>query len=190
MLDPVRPWGGVIRAYRSRDVVTRVCDAPWQLAGYWKLRCDVFVREQRLFGVSDRDARDAVAYPIVALASTAGMPDEVVGVVRIYPEAPGIWYGGRLGVTHAYRRHGIVGEKLIKTAVGTARALGCQRFLATVQQANVRYFEHHRFDVLEAIEICGTPHCLMAARVEEFGPLPLPNGALGPLSANPEEAAA
>ena len=65
--------------------------------------------------------------------------------MRIYRErAPAVentWFGGRLGVAHAYRRVCAVGTALITEAVSTAHSRGCQRFLATVQEANARYFE-------------------------------------------------
>ncbi len=179
MLDAVRPWGGTVRAYRSPAVVTTVCNERWQLDGYWALRRQIFVNEQSLFELDDRDEHDDHAHPIVSLSTAAGMADQVVGIVRIYQQGANLWFGGRLGVCQAYRRHGVVGERLIKTAVGTARALGCETFLATVQAPNVRYFERHRFDVVEPIVVCGQPHSLMRARVDEFLPLPLPADAVG-----------
>lgn len=174
MFDGTCPWGARVRAYRSRDVFTTVCSEPWQVAGYWHLRTSIFVDEQRLFSRSDRDANDARSLPIVSLSMQGGMLDQVIGIVRVYPGEDAVWYGGRLGVCKEYRRHGVVGERLIKVAVGTARALGCQRFLATVQAANVRYFERHRFDVQRAIEVCGRPHSLMEARLADFEPVSLP----------------
>ena len=178
MLEATLPWGSRVRGYRSRFIETSVCEAQWQRNAYWNLRRCIFVEEQSLFQVSDRDERDAAALPIVAMSTSFGMPDQVIGVVRIYPVESAIgeatWYGGRLGVDRAYRRHGVVGEKLIKRAVGTARGLGCQSFLATVQAPNVRYFERYNFEVLRGVQLYDTPHALMRARVERFEPLTLP----------------
>jgi putative N-acetyltransferase (TIGR04045 family) len=151
-----------------------VADEPWQVAGYWALRRAIFAREQRLFMDSDRDEHDDSALPIVALSLTAGMPDAVVGVVRVYPIGQNQWFGGRLGVCPVYRRHGIVGETLIRTAVGTALGAGSTRFFATVQPPNVRYFQRHHFDVVGERLVCGVTHALMEARLHEFKPLPAP----------------
>lgn len=94
MLDAIHPWGGRVRAFRSQWIKTRVADEPWQLAGYWRLRHAIFTGEQRLFRDSDRDEHDERALPIVALSSTAGMPDAVVGVVRVYAAGHDEWFGG------------------------------------------------------------------------------------------------
>jgi len=108
--------------------------------------------------------------PIVAQGEIAGMPDSVVGVVRIYAaaDAPHTWFGGRLGVAHAYRRVGAVGTALITEAVSTAHGSGCERFLATVQEANARYFEHHHFWRLETLCLLGRPHVLMQADLARY----------------------
>ena len=174
MLDSIHPWGGRVRPFRSPAIETRVADEAWQLRGYWRLRRQIFSEEQQLFPGSDQDERDASAIPIVALSLSAGMPDAVVGVVRIYPAGGSEWYGGRLGVSPLYRRHGVVGESLIRAAVGTAKGAGCTRFLATVQLANVRYFTRHHFEALGRESVCGVPHAVMRANLEAFRALPYP----------------
>jgi len=163
MLDRVHPWGKPLRAQTAQRVTAQLAQEPWQLAAYYRLRREIFSAEQGLFVESDRDSFDEHASPIVAQGEIAGMPDGVVGVVRIYEEAKNTWFGGRLGVARAYRRVGAVGSALITEAVSTAHAWGCTRFLATVQDGNVRYFEHHHFRRLEAISLLGRPHWLMQA---------------------------
>jgi putative N-acetyltransferase (TIGR04045 family) len=170
MLDAVNPYGRRVPAYRSPALVTEVARERWQLEAYARLRRRVFVEEQGLFHGDDVDAFDARALPIVAQSVVHGMPHEVVGVVRIYEASPGQWYGGRLAVSRDYRRHGEVGESLIRVAVCSANARGCERFLATVQEPVVRYFERHHFRYLEPISVCGQPHALMAAELEWFPP--------------------
>jgi putative N-acetyltransferase (TIGR04045 family) len=91
-----------------------------------------------------------------------------VGVVRIYEDDRHTWFGGRLGVAPAYRRVGAVGGALITEAVSTAHAWGCTRFLATVQEANARYFEHHHFRRLEALKLFDRPHVLMQADLARY----------------------
>jgi putative N-acetyltransferase (TIGR04045 family) len=169
--DPSQPWGSPGR-FLSRDIVAAVAREPWQIAAYFRLRRDIFEREQGLFTGTDVDEHDAHATPIVAISQVAGMPFEVVGVVRIYHAEGGTWYGGRLGVAHDYRRIGAVGGALIHCAVETAHALGCTRFLATVQQRNVRYFEHYAFQPLGEVTLRRQPHQLMQADLSCFPPCP------------------
>lgn len=168
MLDLVHPWGRPVRPSLGAEVVAEVACEAWQLAGYRELRRAIFAEEQGLFEGSDFDEHDAHALPIVAQSQIGGMDDRVVGVVRIYRSEPGTWYGGRLGVRREFRRFGAIGSALIATAVSTAHALGCQRFLATVQLANVRYFERHHFRVLKPVEVRGLPHQLMQADLAAY----------------------
>jgi putative N-acetyltransferase (TIGR04045 family) len=169
--DPSQPWGSPGR-FLSRDIVAAVARERWQIDAYFRLRRDIFEREQGLFTGSDVDEHDAHATPIVAMSQVAGMPHEVVGVVRIYPSEDGTWYGGRLGVAHDYRRVGAVGGALIHCAVETAHAWGCTRFLATVQRRNVRYFEHYCFRSLSELTLRRQPHQLMQADLARFPPCP------------------
>src|SRR5690242_8208824 len=98
MLDPVHPWGRPLGPTLAAEVVASVVREPWELDGYYRVRRAIFAEEQALFETNDIDEHDAHATPIAATSRIAGMPDEVVGVVRIYESAPGVWYGGRLGV--------------------------------------------------------------------------------------------
>jgi putative N-acetyltransferase (TIGR04045 family) len=170
MLDRVYPWGKPVRAQTAQRVTAELARQPWQVAAYFQLRREIFAAEQGLFAESDRDHLDEHATPIVAQGEIAGMPDGVVGVVRIYREGHDTWFGGRLGVARSYRRVGAVGTALITEAVATAHAWGCTRFLATVQAANARYFEHHHFHRLEALELLGRPHFLMRADLDRYPP--------------------
>jgi putative N-acetyltransferase (TIGR04045 family) len=170
VLDAVNPWGRPVRPSLGAEIVAQVANEPWQHSGYRELRRAIFAEEQGLFEGSDFDEHDAHALPIVAQSQIAGMADKVVGVVRIYRSEPGTWYGGRLGVRREYRRFGAIGSALITTAVSTAHGLGCQRFLATIQQANVRYFERHHFRVLRELSVRGRPHQLMQADLACYPP--------------------
>ncbi len=170
MLDTSLPWGRRVRPYVSPYVRAQIAVESWQIAAHFELRAQIFAAEQRLFVGSDVDAHDAAAQPIVALSSAFGMDDEVVGVVRIYPADGDTWYGGRLGVCSRYRAHGTVGTALIECAVSSAHALGCGRFLATVQEPNVRYFERHHFRALAPLALQGRPHRLMEADLAHFPP--------------------
>lgn len=140
--------------------------SPTEIAAYYQLRREIFCQEQRLFESSDRDEYDLVAYPIIA----TNEDNNVVGVVRIYETEPRVWYGGRLGVRRDYRRVGRIGKGSIQKAVTTANAWGCDRFLATVQLPNVRFFQRLHWNSLKEIIICDRPHHLMEAELEFYPP--------------------
>jgi putative N-acetyltransferase (TIGR04045 family) len=161
------------------------------LAGYWQLRSDIFCQEQHLFEASDRDELDKIAYPIVAInhalsqeqAKRQGqfqvqgqsqgqvqVQGQAVGVVRILEQSPRVWYGGRLGVDVNFRRHNQIGKGLIWKAVTTANGWGCDQFLATVQQQNVRFFQRLHWQSIEQLEIRGVTHQLMQADLSYYQP--------------------
>lgn len=97
-------------------------------------------------------------------------PASVLGVVRIYELEPRLWYGGRLGVHEDYRRAARIGKGLIYKAVTTANTWGCDRFLATVQLQNVRFFQRQHWHSLEELTIHGLPHHLMEADLQYYPP--------------------
>jgi putative N-acetyltransferase (TIGR04045 family) len=155
----------------------RIAVAEWERSAYFALRRRIFCDEQQLFTGDDRDGWDAAAIPIVCVAPASRLApgsapgvERVVGVVRIYEPSPGLWYGGRLGVDAAHRRGGVIGRSLVFTAVTTARARGCHRFLATVQPANVTFFERLHWRALGAVEAHGIPHQLMEADLSFYPP--------------------
>ena len=144
------------------------------VADYFSLRKQIFCEEQGLFDQHDRDDLDTHAYPIVAVCHQENEPDRVVGVVRIYEAEDEVgdrlWYGGRLGVHPDFRRVGRIGKGLIQKAVTTANTWGCDRFLATVQQQNVRFFTRLHWNSLEEITILERPHHLMQADLDFYPP--------------------
>ncbi len=138
-----------------------------EVDAYFALRRSIFAEEQQIFEGDDRDHIDQIAYPIVAIAPSI---QQVIGVVRIYEVAPGIWYGGRLGTHSDYRKGWQIGKGLIYKAVTTANSWGCHRFLATVQLQNVRFFERFHWQSLEELSICDRPHHLMEADLNFYPP--------------------
>jgi putative N-acetyltransferase (TIGR04045 family) len=128
----------------------------------------LFCEEQGLFASDDRDPVDDRAIPLVAIACVAGMPDEVVGVVRIWEESPGNWWGGRLGTRLDYRRSEAVGQRLVRLAVGTACRRGCSTFTATVQTPNVPFFERLQWSVVGSAVVCGVSHAVMQADLSHY----------------------
>jgi len=90
--------------------------------------------------------------------------------VRIVEQQPRVWYGGRLGVHREFRRHNQIGKGLIWKAVTTAHGWGCDRFLATVQIQNVRFFQRLHWSSIDELEIKGIPHHLMEADLSYYQP--------------------
>jgi putative N-acetyltransferase (TIGR04045 family) len=138
--------------------------------GYWELRSAIFCEEQDLFADTDRDELDDAAYPITAIHHGSSHCGQVVGVVRIVEQQPRIWYGGRLGVHAEFRRHNQIGKGLIWKAVTTAHGWGCDRFLATVQIQNVRFFQRLHWSSIDELEIKGIRHHLMEADLSYYVP--------------------
>ncbi|MES1951643.1 N-acetyltransferase GCN5 [Salinisphaera sp. S4-8] len=145
-------------------------DRAWEIRAAQRLRKQVFCDEQRLFAHTDRDAIDAIATPIVALSWNGGMAEQVVGTVRIHADDDGLWHGSRLAVARGFRRMAGLGRELIRVAVGSAHARGCRRFTATVQMANVAFFESLHWQTLEQVRVCGAPHALMQADLAWYPP--------------------
>ena len=159
------------------------------ISGYWSLRRSIFCEEQHVFEQSDRDELDRIACPIAALhhgcdpeleleqerleedgLKEDGPEAQVVGVVRIVETEPRLWYGGRLGVHSDFRRHNQIGKGLIWKAVTTANGWGCDRFLATVQIQNVRFFRRLHWTSIDELEIRGIRHHLMEADLDYYMP--------------------
>jgi len=155
---------GTFPAFLAGDLLVKPAEQDWERRDYYALRRAVFSDEQQLLA-QDKDEKDFQAIAIVAVTHHCGMPEQVIGAVRIYQAEPGLWYGGRLCVERAYRRHATIGKALVNEAVSRAIDLGCQTFLATVQQANEAYFHSLHWDSLEPLELLGQAHCLMRARL-------------------------
>ncbi len=163
-----------------------------ELDAYYKIRRDIFCEEQGLFVGDDFDANDPKSIPIIAMNHYMGAPDQVVGVVRIYEEQKGEWFGGRLGVSKEYRSfskficphlftardisalyHMSIAAGLIYRAVSLANYLGCHKFSAHVQEQNVKLFKRLHWNVIGEVEQSGKKHFLMEAELEAYPPTPI-----------------
>ena len=146
-------------------------DGDWELAAARRLRRTVFCLEQGVFAGDDADEIDRHAQTLVALSCVGGMNEQVVGTVRLHAGVDGegdVWWGSRLAVHAAFRRQGLLGTALIRLAVGTARARGCQVFLAHVQQQNQRLFEKLHWRALRSQSLHGRAHVLMQADLPHY----------------------
>jgi len=159
----------------------------WKSKGYWKLRSDVFCKEQGIFSDSDLDSIDDQAIPIVATDECMGIVHNVVGAVRIDERSPRVWWGSRLCVDPNYRTHArfqtnflfegnffnpiftlSIGASLIFKAVSTANYFGCDHFYAHVQSQNVKFFKRLYWEEIEEVIIHGQKHMLMKADLSKY----------------------
>jgi putative N-acetyltransferase (TIGR04045 family) len=146
----------------------------WEADQAFRLRRAVFCIEQGIFVGDDRDDIDRHAQQLVAVSCVAGLPDQVVGTVRIHCDHERVWFGSRLAVHAAFRRYGKIGATLIRLAVSSAHALGCDTFLAHVQSQNVPLFQAMHWDVLAEETLLGRPHHLMQAQLDAYPPCETP----------------
>jgi putative N-acetyltransferase (TIGR04045 family) len=127
-------------ATASRPLAARAVSDAGDLAIHFRIRHQVFVVEQGLFGgTGDRDVHDddpATVHVVGLFDGTA------CGTVRLYPVSgvPGRWKGDRLAVLDGHRHHGL-GAPLVRFAVATAAERGGREMEAYIQPANVRFFE-------------------------------------------------
>jgi len=157
--------------YAPVEYLVREAAQQWEREEAMALRRAVFCIEQGIFARDDRDAIDDHARLLVAMSCNGGMPEQVVGTVRIHRgQADGEWWGSRLAVHPAFRSQGHLGATLIRLAVSRANALGCKLFLAQVQRQNVPLFEKLGWKMLEETEVHGRPHARMQADLGWYPP--------------------
>ncbi|RSV87624.1 MULTISPECIES: MSMEG_0567/Sll0786 family nitrogen starvation N-acetyltransferase [Enterobacterales] len=151
---------------------------PWEQEQAYTLRRRVFCQEQGIFERDDLDDIDRHAHLLVALGSLAGWHEEVVGTVRIHQQQPGVWLGSRLAVDDRFRRQGQLGPMLIRLAVSSANALGCQAFYAHVQAQNEPLFRRMHWHSLGELVMRGIPHVFMQADLTYYPPCYDPNSGM------------
>lgn len=171
-----QPWCELDEHYTPQEFRIQWASDPWMAREALALRRQVFCDEQALFVRDDADAidRDPSMRSLVAVTCLAGEADEVVGTVRIHQAAPGVWWGSRLAVRADWRTHKRLGTSLIRLAVSSAHALGCEEFLAHVQGQNVALFERLNWLSLEKLELHDKPHALMRASLAHYPPCTTP----------------
>jgi putative N-acetyltransferase (TIGR04045 family) len=118
----------------------RTAEGADELAWHFDLRRRVFVFEQGIFELDDRDVHDDDERTLHVLGFVDG---GVGGAVRLYPLDPSgeLWKGDRLAVLPEHRACHL-GARLVRFAVATAGELGGRRMIAQIQLPNVRFFEH------------------------------------------------
>jgi putative N-acetyltransferase (TIGR04045 family) len=145
------------------EFVFKIAETEEELEEYFRLRHEVFVREQRIFPETDVDEYDKDAIHIIAIEGASG---KVVGGVRCYRKDGDTWFGSRLSADPGYR-NGRVGSNLVRFAVKTVKSRGCKTFLAYIQPQNVKFFERLGWKAIgDQVIYHGLPHQLMEADLE------------------------
>ncbi len=121
---------------RLKPFELKVARTTNEINEYFKIRKDVFIKEQGVFCNSDIDKHDKDSIPIIAIYD-----GKIVGSVRCYPKTLRLWYGGRLAVKKEFRKYN-VGILLVRKAVEIMNNHpDAKTFLATIQLQNVRFFK-------------------------------------------------
>ncbi|GAB7055296.1 MULTISPECIES: MSMEG_0567/Sll0786 family nitrogen starvation N-acetyltransferase [unclassified Paenibacillus] len=144
----------------------RIAKTEHELEAALSLRRQVFVDEQHLFDGTDADEHDPASIYINAWKNG----ETLMGTVRCYADNddPTLWWGGRLAVKPEFRLRG-VGVYLIEAAVEEMRLRGVRRFLAKVQQQNVKLFEKLGWKTVGGlIWIHDHPHHIMEANLHVY----------------------
>jgi len=108
------------------------------LAAHYAVRHRVFVNEQGVLVFTDVDRWDVQPGVVHVLAAFG---QSCAGSVRLYPiDNNGRWKGDRLAVLKNHRGP-VIGAQLVRFATATAAAQGGVVMEASVQLANVRFFQ-------------------------------------------------
>lgn len=102
----------------------------------YTVRRKVFVDEQGLFDLTDKDENDIASIHLVAKKG-----EQIIGTVRVYPEQDkkDHWIGGRLAVEKEFRSTN-AGSYLVNEAMKRVKKKGCDVFTAFIQKKNVPFF--------------------------------------------------
>jgi putative N-acetyltransferase (TIGR04045 family) len=161
-LDSVRVREPLLAGRRPPAVTVREAD-PADVWAYRRLRHEVFVDEQGLFGAAgDLDHLDDDPRTVVLVA--VDRLGDVVGGVRLAPATTvdvGWWTGSRLAVHRRARSAAGVGSVLVRAACARAEAEGALRFEATVQPRNRVLFTRLGWDAVDVVAVAGRPHVRM-----------------------------
>lgn len=155
----------------SPSYIIRQATTSADLAAYYALRRRVFVEEQGLFVVDDRDAIDDDDRTVVLVALGTDPNDtssyrSVLAGVRLGPVdgGPDIgwWRGSRLAVEASSRAGRRIGAALVSAACAYAESAGVLRFDATVQLQNRAFFERLGWQAIDSVQVAGREHLLMS----------------------------
>ncbi|MFT6153904.1 MAG: putative N-acetyltransferase (TIGR04045 family) [Crocinitomicaceae bacterium] len=157
------------------DFTVKWATLDWEIEQAYALRKRVFCGEQDIFLDNDLDEIDDHAQVLVAIANHGGWHERIVGTVRIHQQEADLWWGSRLAVEHAFRHQVGLGSELIRLAVSSAHALGCETFLAQVQKQNETLFQKLNWESCYDLMVRKKPHVMMKANLNAYPPCYKPN---------------
>ena len=141
-------------------IICRSVTTSEDLAHCLKIRHKVFVQEQQLFECTDQDEHDAAAIHLAAFSN-----GRIIGTVRVYEDADGAWWGGRLAVLKRYR--GRAGRELVLAAVSLVKQHGAEHFYANIQKENFNFFRNIGWrQTGKEFILLGRPHILVEANLD------------------------
>ncbi len=126
----------------------------------FRIRQNIFVKEQQMFAHSDQDDKDQDGIHLVAKKENT-----IIGTVRVFrgPSGNGHWIGGRLAVKKEARATR-AGSMLVKEAMKRVKKKGCTYFTAEIQEKNIPFFLKLGWKPIgEVKEHFGCPHLSMEA---------------------------
>ena len=139
------------------DIICRRVASADELAQCLDIRRKVFVQEEHIFVHSDQDDYDGQAIHIAAFYQS-----RIIGTVRVYQDAAGAWWGGRLAVLKKYR--GRAGRDLVIAAVALVKLQGAEHFYANILSENLNFFKTLGWrPVGDEFLLHGRPHMLVEA---------------------------
>jgi putative N-acetyltransferase (TIGR04045 family) len=143
------------------DIICRQVASEDELAECFEIRRKVFVQEQRLFEHSDKDEYDACAIHLAAFNQ-----NRIVGTVRVYQDADGMWWGGRLAVLKKYR--GRAGRELVLSAELSVKKHGAEKFFANILAENLNFFINIGWcPIGGGFLLYGKSHCLVMVDLQQ-----------------------
>jgi predicted GNAT family N-acyltransferase len=137
----------------------RIREASWPADrdGLDHVRCEVFIKEQKIPRSIEFDGLDATALHWLALSGDG----DPIGTVRLLSTGQ----IGRLAVLNAFRGIG-VGSRLVQHAVAAALAHGWQEVWLNAQYARREFYGSLGFIVIsDVFEEAGIPHQRMLRRL-------------------------
>lgn len=140
-------------------ILCRPTETREELAQCLEIRHRVFVLEQQLFELTDRDEHDDAAVHLAAFSN-----NRIIGTVRVYQDTDGAWWGGRLAVLKRYR--GRAGRELVLSAVRLVKQHGARRFYANIQKENFNFFKSIGWRQIGGeFQLQARPHLLVEAEL-------------------------
>ncbi len=130
----------------------------------FRIRQNVFVHEQGLFDMTDKDENDEKDTDSIHLV--AKKENKIIGTVRVYRGAgQNHWIGGRLAVEKDFRSTS-AGSFLVQEAMKRVKKKGCEMFTAHIQKKNIPFFLKLGWAPMEDVKNhFGKPHQKMLANL-------------------------